>query len=84
VADPTAARDILLAARPDSDAEGILNEINVMQKYEHTSNSEGKPYGWVAEADILQTISLLEKYSGMKPGLTPAAIYDGSYLPVAP
>ena len=41
---------------------------------------EGKPYGWVAEADILQTISLLEEYSEMKPGLTPAGIYDGSYL----
>ncbi len=84
VADPAGARDILLAARPDSDSEGILNEINVMQKYEHTANSDGKPYGWVAEADILQTISLLEKYSGMKPGLTPAAIYDGSYLPAMP
>lgn len=83
IADPAAARDAIIAARPDSDPEGILNEINVMGKYEHTAATEGMPYGTLAEADILLTISLLEKYSGMKPGLTPAAIYDGSYLPAA-
>lgn len=78
-ADPEEARDVLMAARPDSDPEGILNEIKVMQKYEHTAASEGKPYGWVAPEDIALTISLLEQYSGMAPGLTPDDIYTPDY-----
>jgi NitT/TauT family transport system substrate-binding protein len=80
-ANPDEALKILMDARPDSNEEGIKGEIKSMPKYEHTAASEGKPYGWVAEQDITLTISLLEKYSGMAPGLTPAKIYDGSYLP---
>lgn len=79
-ANPEEALAIFMEARPDSDEAQIALELNVMPAYEHTAASEGKPYGWVAEADILQTISLLEEYSEMKPGLTPAGIYDGSYL----
>lgn len=81
VANPDEALAIFMEARPDSSEEGIKSEMSVMPKYEHTANSEGKPYGWVAEEDVATTISLLEKYSNMKPGLTPASIYDGSYLP---
>ncbi|SEP79301.1 NitT/TauT family transport system substrate-binding protein [Devosia sp. YR412] len=80
-ANPEEALAIFMEARPDSDEAQIALELKVMPAYEHTAASEGKPYGWVAEADILQTISLLEEYSEMKPGLTPAGIYDGSFLP---
>lgn len=79
-ANPEEALAIFMEARPDSDEKQIALELNVMPAYEHTAASEGKPYGWVAEADILQTISLLEQYSEMPAGLTPAGIYDGSYL----
>lgn len=80
-ADPAGALEVLMAARPDSDKGQIELELRVMPPYSHTANSEGHPYGWIAEADILQTISLLEQYSAMPKGLTPADIYDGSYLP---
>lgn len=80
-ADPEAAADIIMKARPDSDRDVILTEIKVMPDYRQTAASKGKIFGWVAKEDIEQTISLLEKYSGMKPGLTPDMIYDGSYLP---
>lgn len=80
-ANPEEALAIFMEARPDSDQAQIELELRVMPPYEHTANSEGKPYGWLAEADIVQTISLLEDYSSMPPGLTPADIYDGSYLP---
>ncbi len=81
-ADPEAARDIFMEYRPDADPDAILLEIEVMQKYEHTAASEGQPYGWVAPEDVELTISLLEKYSGMEPGLTPNDIYSDAYLPV--
>ncbi|MEA3535908.1 ABC transporter substrate-binding protein [Rhizobium sp. CC-YZS058] len=80
-ADPDGALKVLMEARPDSDEEGIRGEIATMPKYEHTAASEGKAYGWIAKEDVDLTISLLEKYSGMKPGLTSDKIYDGSYLP---
>ncbi|NGP18794.1 hypothetical protein [Devosia aurantiaca] len=72
---------MIMEARPDSDADQIALELRVMPPYAHTAATENEPYGWVAEADILQTISLLEEYSSMPAGLTPADIYDGSYLP---
>jgi len=80
-ANPEEALKVIMEARPDSDEDGIKGEIATMPKYEHTAASQGKPYGWVAKEDIDLTISLLEKYSGMKPGLTADKIYDGSYLP---
>ncbi|PTQ66386.1 ABC transporter substrate-binding protein [Celeribacter persicus] len=81
-ADPEAARDIFIKHRPDADPEAILMQIKTMAKYEHTAATEGKPYGVVAPEDIELTISLLEKYSGMAPGLTPDDIYTDAYLPV--
>lgn len=82
-AHPDEAFKIFMAARPDSNADGIQLEMREMPKYEHTAASEGKPYGWVAPDDVKQTISLLEKYSGMKPGLDTADIYTADYLPKA-
>jgi NitT/TauT family transport system substrate-binding protein len=80
-ADPDGTLKIMMDARPDSDPAIIANDLKVMPKYEHTSASEGKPYGWVATADVDQTIALLEKYASMKPGLKTADIYTGDYLP---
>lgn len=82
-ANPEAARDVVMAARPDADPEQILADITTMVRYEHTAASEGMVYGAVAEEDILQTISLLEQYSDVAPGLTPGGLYTGAYLPAA-
>lgn len=82
-ADPEAARDIFMKYRPDADPEAILDQIKTMAKYEHTALTEGKPYGVLAPEDIELTISLLEKYSGMEPGLAPDAIYTDAYLPAS-
>ncbi|WP_370675181.1 ABC transporter substrate-binding protein [Pleomorphomonas sp. PLEO] len=83
VADQNGAFALFMKARPDSDEAEIKLEMRVMPQYEHTAASAGKPYGWVAQSDVEQTISLLEKYSGMKPGLKPDSIYNGSYLPAS-
>ncbi|SLN56463.1 ABC transporter substrate-binding protein [Roseisalinus antarcticus] len=82
-ADPEAARDMIMENRPDADPDAILEQIIVMQKYEHTAASEGMPFGTVMEEDITLTIDLLETYAGMEPGLTPDDIYTGAYLPAA-
>ena len=82
-ADPEAARDIFMEYRPDADPEAILDQIKTMAKYEHTALTEGKSYGVLAPEDIELTISLLEKYAGMEPGLTPEDIYSDAYLPAS-
>lgn len=80
--DPDEALKYFMQYRPDADPKGIAEEIKVMEKYRHTARSEGKPFGFVDPDDLKQTISLLEKYSGMPTGyVTPDMVYTDKYLP---
>ncbi|AJE47121.1 ABC transporter substrate-binding protein [Celeribacter indicus] len=80
-ADPEEALAAIMEARPDLDPEIIALEIDVMDNYRHTTASEGNPFGVPAEEDIELTLSLLEKYGNMRPGLTPGDIFTADYLP---
>jgi NitT/TauT family transport system substrate-binding protein len=68
-ANPEEALKYFMEYRPDADAKAIANEIKVMEKYRHTKATEGKPFGYIAEEDVAQTIALLEKYSGIPVGV---------------
>jgi NitT/TauT family transport system substrate-binding protein len=84
LASPEEALRYFMEARPDSNQEAIAHEIEVMEKYRHTVNSEGMPFGHVHPDDVAQTIELLETYSGMPVGfVTPEMIYTDAYLPAA-
>jgi NitT/TauT family transport system substrate-binding protein len=83
-ANPEEALKYFMEARPDADSKAIANEIQVMEKYRHTKATEGKPFGYVAPEDVVQTISLLEKYSGMPAGVVkPEAVYTDAYQPAS-
>ena len=85
LANPDEALKYFMESRPDADAAGIAEEIQVMEKYRHTARTEGKPFGQVDPEDLAQTIALLEKYSGMPTGVVTAeAVYTPAYLPAAP
>ena len=82
VANPDEALKYFMQYRPDANAEAIANEIKVMEKYRKTARTADKPFGYVDQEDVVQTIALLEKYSGMPTGfVTPAMIYPDAYLP---
>jgi NitT/TauT family transport system substrate-binding protein len=82
LADPAEALEIFMEARPDSNREGIENEIRVMEAYRKTARSADLPFGHIHSDDIVQTIELLEEYSGMPTGfVTPEMIYTDAYLP---
>lgn len=82
LADPEAALECFMDERPDSDSEAIAHQIEVMEKYRKTSNSQELPFGHVHPDDLAGTIAVLEKYSGMPVGVAkPELLYDGSYLP---
>ena len=82
LANPEEALDLFMENRPDADREAIGTEIEVMEKYRHTAATEGKPFGYVAPEDVVQTISLLETYAGIPTGwATPEMVYTDAYLP---
>lgn len=84
LADPAEALKYFMEFRPDANAEAIAQEIEVMEKYRHTALTEGKPFGYVDPADLKQTISLLETYSGIPTGwVTPEMVYTDAYQPGA-
>lgn len=80
-ADPKAALQAIMEARPDLDPAIIALEIGVMDRYRHTKASQGQGFGVPALEDIQLTIDLLEKYGAMPAGLTPEAIFSFDYLP---
>jgi NitT/TauT family transport system substrate-binding protein len=82
LANPDEALKYFMKYRPDANAKAIAEEIQVMEKYRHTARTEGKPFQYVDSEDLKQTISLLEKYSGMPTGVVNAgSIYTDAYLP---
>jgi NitT/TauT family transport system substrate-binding protein len=82
LANPEEALDLFMENRPDADRAAIGTEIEVMEKYRHTAATEGKPFGYVAPEDVVQTISLLETYAGIPTGwVTPEMVYTDAYLP---
>lgn len=82
LANPDEALSYFMKYRPDAKSTAIAEEIRVMEKYRHTARTEGKPFQYVDPEDLKQTISLLEKYSGMPVGVVkPEMIYTDAYLP---
>ena len=78
--DPAAAVDAMIAARPASDRDLMLEEFKRTAGYLHTANSAGHPFGWMARADWDQTRALLTKYFDMSPAVPTEALYTNDLL----
>lgn len=50
----------------------------------HTSNTTGKPLGWMAKKDWAETIDLLSKHSGLKNPLALKRYYTNEFVPAKP
>ena len=81
--DPVAAVAAVHNANPETDPEILAEEMKTLPRFLHTDNSAGKPYGWVAKEDLLQTIAIQEKYFGMREGMKPDDIYTDKFFPAA-
>jgi NitT/TauT family transport system substrate-binding protein len=79
--DPAAGVAAVHAANAETDPEILAIEMKELPRFLHTDNSAGKPYGWVAEKDLVQTISIQEKYFGMRDGMKPGDIFTDKFLP---
>ena len=77
--DPNAGVEAIMRARPESMREVLTAEIAAVPQYLHTKNSEGKPFGWLAEADILEMLTVMRTYYDLPESVTPVSIYDGQF-----
>ncbi len=78
-ADPNAGIQAVMNARPESVREVLASEIAAVPDYLHTKNSQGKPYGWLAEADINEMLGVMRQYYELPDDVTPAQIYTGQF-----
>ncbi|MBS0222462.1 MAG: ABC transporter substrate-binding protein [Proteobacteria bacterium] len=80
--DPQAAVAALAAARPSSDRELLLEQLNRTPPYLHTKNSAGKGFGYMAQADWEQTLVLMKQaFETFKGDLKPNDVYTDDFLP---
>jgi NitT/TauT family transport system substrate-binding protein len=83
-ADPASAASIAKRQKPDSPDEPV--QIDMLREAFArltTRNTEGKPAGWMAEADWQQTIDLLHQYGALEEKVAPSQLYSNDYLPQA-
>lgn len=80
--DPEAAVAALVAARPGSDKELLLEQLRRTPPYLHTKNTAGKGFGYMAQADWEQTLVLMKQaFESFKADLKPTDVYTDEFLP---
>lgn len=72
--DPAAAIDAFMKANPMAERALLEKQLGASLALMHSPASQGKPVGWMAEADWATTLGLLERDLGMT-GRKPAATY---------
>lgn len=77
--DPNAGVEAVMRARPESMRDVLAAEIAEVPAYLHTKSSEGKPYGWLAEADINEMLGVMRQYYELPDSVTAAQIYTGQF-----
>lgn len=78
---PDAAAEAILAARPAIDRAIVAEEFTRLADFQHTKNSEGHGFGWMAKADWEETRDVLEKYFDLPQGIELSRLYTNEFLP---
>ena len=81
IADPGAAIDALLAAYPDLDSNVARDQLDQFLELVHTTNTEGKPFGWMSPDDWQQSIELLTTYMGVDASISVDDYYTNDFVP---
>jgi len=80
-ADPKAAVDAIVAARPSTNGQIALQEANMLHSFLHTDNTTGHGFGWMAKEDWQRTVELLKSCCGVTNKMDVEALYTNKYLP---
>ena len=78
-ADPQAGVEAIMTARPESNRDVLTAEIAAVPGYLHTAASAGKPYGWLAPADIAEMLTVQRTYYDLPESVTAEQIYTGQF-----
>ncbi len=80
--DPAEAARIAKQHNPDAPEASIQADmLRESLKRMATANTQGKPPGWMAEADWQQTIDLLLEYGALDQPIAPGQLYTNDFLP---
>jgi NitT/TauT family transport system substrate-binding protein len=79
--DPQGAIDALVAARPSTKPDIMLQEASMLKDYTHTVATEGKPFGWMAESDWVKTVKLMQDCCKLPSSVEVAGLYTNGLLP---
>lgn len=61
-------------------APGAAESLKLAYQLMHTANSQDQPIGWMSAKDWAATLALLQKYEGMKPGMSASAVYTDQFV----
>lgn len=78
-ADPTAAVQALLRARPESDRSVLGAEVAGLADSVHTPASAGHPFGWLAQSDVDGMLGVMREYYALPSTVTAAQIYTNRF-----
>jgi NitT/TauT family transport system substrate-binding protein len=79
-AEPQAAVDALLHARPEFDRAFVTAEIADLPEYQHTSASAGHPFGWLARSDVDGMLAVMREYYGLPATVTAGQLYTDRFM----
>ena len=79
--DQAAATDAMFAARPESEKDVALEQLKLLAPFLHTDRTKGRPLGFMAREDWMQTIEILQKYFELAGSLDADKLFTNSLLP---
>lgn len=80
-ADPEAAIDALIKARPLTERDLQLTSLKLLSGYTQTEFSKGKPFGWTAKEDWDATEKLLRDFFEFTAELDISTVYSNDFVP---
>jgi NitT/TauT family transport system substrate-binding protein len=80
-ADPDAAVQAALKAKPDLDFDTIKGQLMIDLELLHTDLTKDKMIGYAAEEDWARTIELMTKYRELQTDRAPASFFTNEFLP---
>jgi NitT/TauT family transport system substrate-binding protein len=81
--EPEAAIDAMIAARPEVNKPVVLEQLKQLPAFFATEHSKGKPFGWTAREDWVQTVDLLHRYFDLKAEVDIPALYTNDFVPAS-
>lgn len=82
-ADPVDCASYAKKFKETADPDLLVNQWKLSVPLRHTTNSQGKPIGWMAEQDWVDTLATLRNTSLLNTPTQPSDVYTNDLLPTS-